>query len=378
MPGKPELSFLVIARHFPPSVSGGARRPLMWVRGLQANGARTFVVAPELPDGIEGTAVHHPHVDPSTRPPTAPGLKDHLRDWLLWPDPDIRWVRKAVRAARQTCPFVPDWIFTTSPPESVHTAGHALKRAWPTARWVADARDQWMLRPFRAERRQLIRRTLEPLLARHILRDCDAVLSVNAAISDELATYAPRAARCVVPHFTENTEAPYPFDGTTINLVHTGSFKLSDPDVSVDHLIEPFEQAAALNPALRLHLAGRLRDDEMARIQSSPAHDRMVLHGTVSLAESMQLQAGADALMVAAAEASDAPPGKLTEYRAAGRPILPVGPGSWRRHIDGSSADEDVSRLATVTKAGAGIDAVMPTPPAEAVANALEFLANCP
>ncbi|WP_323761794.1 hypothetical protein [Maricaulis sp.] len=348
----------------------------MWVRGLQANGARTFVVAPELPDDIDGIAVHHPNVDPSTRPPARPGLKDHLRDLLLWPDPDIRWARKAMEAARRACPFVPDWIFTTSPPESVHAVGHALKRTWPSARWVVDARDQWMLRPFRAERRQLLRRTLEPVLARHILRKCDAVLAVNEAIAGELASYAPQAAQCVVPHFTENTETPHPFDEATINLVHTGSFKLSDPDVSIDQLMAPFEQATEINPKLRLHLVGRLRDDEVARIHSSPARSRVILHGTVPLDESMQLQAGADALMVAAAKASDAPPGKLTEYRAAGRPILPVGPGSWRRHVDDSTEDQDVRRIGAVTKAVGDTDMTKPATPTEAVAKALQFLAT--
>lgn len=355
MPSNRDLSILIIARHFPPSVSGGARRPFMWVKGLNDAGVRTFVIAPELPEGVDGSVVQHPNPDPSTRRPGRTTLRDRLRTLLLWPDPDIRWTRRAIRRAREACPFQPDWIFTTSPPESVHVAGRALKRVWPHAKWALDARDHWMVRPFRSERRDFLRKLFEPRLARHILDDCDLLLTVNQRMQDEFHTYCPNAVSLVVPHFAENSEPPHRFDSSSINLVHTGSFALSDPDTKISDLLIAFELAVTMNSHLKLHLLGRLRDDEIARVDASTARDAITLHGVVPLAQSLSFQAGADALLVVAAPQAPVPPGKLAEYVAAGRPIIPVGTGPWRVGFDsaGSGSQTDAERLAAVSRAEA-------------------------
>lgn len=347
------MKILLLTRHFPPAVSGGARRPYNWAKGLMAQGHEVFVIAPDIPDGIAGEAVHHLFRDPPTGVPGGKTLRDHARDLLLWPDPDIRWTRRAISAAKSACPFMPDWILTTSPPESVHAAGAALLDHWPKAKWAIDARDHWLVRPFRAQRRNPLRAAVEKRQARKMLSRARAIFAVNDLIRDEYAAYAPQARCESLPHFVERPAPPYHFDRPGIHLVHTGSFKLSDPDVSIEPLLRAFEAALEINPDLVLHLAGRLRDDEQAAIQASPAADRIDVMGLVALETALALQSGADALIVVAAAEAPVPPGKLAEYRATGKPVIPVGEGAWREKVD-SLPGSDAERLAAAATPDSG------------------------
>ena len=341
------MKILLLARHFPPAVSGGARRPYLWAKGLMANGADVFVIAPDIPGDIAGHAVPHPFRDPPTGLPGRRTLRDHARDLLLWPDPDIRWTKRAIAGAKTACPFDPDWILTTSPPESIHSAGKALMAHWPDAKWAIDARDHWLVRPFRKQRLNPLRKQIEQAFARRMLSPARAIFAVNDLIRDEFAAYAPNAHAESLPHFVARPPEPYKFDGSGPHLVHTGSFKMSDPDVSIRPLLSAFEAVAVRKPDLRLHLAGRLRDDEQAAVEASPVRDQIVTHGIVPLETAVAMQAGADALIVCAAPEAPVPPGKLNEYRATGVPIIPVGPGAWRAQVD-DDPRSDTERLDAV------------------------------
>ncbi|WP_412545494.1 glycosyltransferase family 4 protein [Maricaulis sp. MIT060901] len=369
------LKVLVLARHFPPAISGGARRPYMWVKGFQSVGADVFVVAPELPDDVVGIAVEHPNPDPTTVLPRTKGLRDIAREWLLWPDPDVRWVQRAWRLAIETCPFQPDLIFTTSPPESIHVSGAPLKAHWPSAKWAIDARDHWLIRAFRPERRKPVRRMLETRIAPRILREVDAVFAVNEAISEEYRGFQPNALHAVVPHFLHAVKQVHAFPDETIDIVHTGSFILSDPDVRIDPLLDIFADIARETPQLVLNLVGRLRDDETARVEGFGLGDQVRIHGTVPLEQSLAMQRGADALAVIAAPNSAVPPGKMAEYRSSGRPVIPFGSGAWLGKIDDDTRTAG-ERLRALTRGEtlAVHDQIAPATPEEIAGRALQTL----
>ena len=181
-----------------------------------------------------------------------------------------------------------------------------------------------------------------------MLSPARAIFAVNDLIRDEFAGYAPKAHAESLPHFVARPPEPYKFEGPGPHLVHTGSFKMSDPDVSIAPLLAAFEAVAGQRPDMRLHFAGRLRDDEQAAVAASTARDQIVTHGIVPLETALAMQAGADALIVCAAPEAPVPPGKLNEYRATGAPIIPVGPGEWRKQVD-NDLRSDHERLNAVT-----------------------------
>ena len=324
------MRILLITRHYPPAISGGAKRPFLLAHAMRQQGVEISVVAPSLPDGEPGVAVAHANRDPSTAstPPRFSPM-NVARELLLWPDPDIRWCLRAGRAALANAPWKPDWVWTTSPPESVHAAGAMVKRH-TGARWIADFRDHWLERPHRRERLALHRRIGEGTIARGWLAAADLVTCVDSSIAAELKRLGARNPR-VAPHFAP-TSAPEPvtLPANDINVVHTGSIALSDPLARIGNLIEPFEQALTRNPALHLHLVGRLTEAEVAAVRASPAQARITLHGVQPLARSLGLQHAADALVLVGSSKTHVPPSKITEYLATDAPIIVCGDGAWR------------------------------------------------
>lgn len=145
---------MLIARHFPPEVSGGARRPYLLSKGLMELGYDLTVVTPfEALPGLNMLTVAHPVLDKmgsldmmaqangKVRSPDS-SLRDFLRTWLLFPDPEIRW---SLRVLQQlwSLKVKPDCLITTSPPESLHITGMLLSRRWGVP-WVAEFRDTWI------------------------------------------------------------------------------------------------------------------------------------------------------------------------------------------------------------------------------------------
>ncbi len=344
-------SIVVFSRHFPPHVSGGARRPYYLVKALQSLGCRVFVVAPALPGDIEGIAVPHVQPDPALSAPGRRSLRDVLRDWVLWPDPDIRWTKRAVQAAHDALPFIPDWVMTTSPPESIHYAGAQLKKKYK-CRWYADVRDHWLVQPFRKQRENGFRRLIEGKIARTMLRGCDLVSTVNAPIADEMRGYTRgRGQVFVLPHFAIDASVEtLSLPDDQLNLVYTGSFSLSDPACKITDTLDVFAAALAKNPALHFHMAGRLSEVETARIHASPCQNNITVHGVVSLEESHALQRAADALILSGSPHAATPPGKAAEYAARGKPIIAISEAVWAADFNGGqSAVERLAQLGADT-----------------------------
>ncbi len=332
---KPNI--VLFARHFPPHVSGGARRPYYLTRALRALGCRVYVIAPALSEDMEGLVIPHVRPDPVIGAPGRSGIKDMLRDWLFWPDPDIRWTRRAVDAALAKLPFKPDWVITTSPPESIHYAGVRLKQAFGCY-WYADARDHWLVRPFRKQRNHWLRNRIERLIAVHMLGKADLVSAVNEAIACEMHNYVAEKNKVfVLPHFSiEDHSQKQVFEPDKLNLVYTGSFSLSDPDCRIEDTLEVFETAAEANQALHLHIAGRLSMNEEAQVRASSCASQITLHGVVALQTSFAMQRAAHALILAASAYPQTPPGKAAEYESTGKPIIAITEAQWASHYNGS------------------------------------------
>lgn len=322
------MRILIIARHFPPAISGGARRPYLWAKNLLALGADVFVVAPDKMNNVPGIAEPHPNRDPAhNRASPRRTLRDVARTWLRWPDPDIAWARRAATAAETALPWAPDWVLTTSPPESLHFAGRRLARKLG-ARWAADFRDPWLLNGLSPDRRGA-RAAIEHVLARAIVPKADLVIAVNTWIANELVLLGARKPPLIIGHFAERSVPPSALDPRFINIAYTGSFTLSHPKQDIHAVLAPFEAAFGHNPRLRLHMMGRLTAAEVAAIEASPARGAILVYGPRPYPEALALQSGADALLITAPPDFEGVPGKLAEYRAAGPPIIACGEGAW-------------------------------------------------
>jgi len=333
---------LIVTRHYPPEISGGARRPFLIARGLRGRGYRVAVAAPFAPDG-EPDWIRTPHpaaergrsLALEASGPSEPAWKPWLRRMVRWPDNEIGWAGNAVRAVMSSG-LRPDWVLTTSPPESAHAAGERLKRALGV-RWALEMRDSWIEEPLRPELlEQGLRQKVERSIAARWLVAADARIAVSAALAAEMERLARGTASSpsVIGHFAEPPPGPFKFEAPGPHLLHSGSFSLSHEGRRFADLLGAFAKLRSSVPSARLHLAGRLTAMERAELALSPLAEAITLHGEVPYAASRALQAGADGLIVFQ-QGIDALPGKLGEYLECTAPILTVGEGAWKARLSG-------------------------------------------
>lgn len=333
---------LIVTRHYPPEISGGARRPFLLAQGLRERGYRVAVASPFAPDG-EPDWIRTPHPAAERSQAAArdgearrePGWKSWARRMVRWPDNEIGWAGQAVRAVMSSG-LRPDWVLTTSPPESAHAAGERLKRALG-ARWLVEMRDSWIDEPLRPELiRSSLRRKLERDLARRWGAGADARVAVSDGLAEEMRRLSPAAMSPleVIGHFADAPPPPKAFAGPGPHLLHSGSFSLSHSGRRLTDLISAFATLRERLPTVKLHLAGRLTAMERTELALSSSSGAVVLHGEVPYTESRAMQAGADGLIVFQ-QGIDALPGKLGEYLECTAPILTVGEGSWKARITG-------------------------------------------
>ncbi|MEM7662707.1 MAG: glycosyltransferase [Pseudomonadota bacterium] len=369
------MNILIFARHFPPFVSGGARRPYLLANGLENLGHNVCVIAPALPEDITGVSVIHPapvaeasasaEQDGPPRPGTTTALKNWIRANLFLPDPDIRWAMRAAKAAKQLTDFVPDWVVSTSPPESVHIAALSTARRY-RCRWAADFRDHWLIYPLIREREAMARRVIERRIAKSLLSRADLLFSPEQSMLEEVASYAPKTPTLHLPQAAFVSSPTHPrSDGPNrpITIVHTGSFSLSHSKRSIDPALSLITEARRRDARFQLVLIGRLTAEEAAKAR---AVDGVELLGEVELEEAWQAQTSADILLNVAAPDAKTPPGKLAEYKAAQRPIVFIGGDQRYRTKHGGDTPPIEQLMQAVATPNKSKSAKFPSPEATA------------
>ena len=364
------MRILLVARHYPPAISGGARRPAMLAQALRQLSHDVFVIAPRLLQGENGLAVSHPaesrDQDGVARKTGAPdpAWRRAQRLLTLWPDPERWWadrvIEKADDAVRR---FGPDLVITTSPPESIHHAGYHWAQTLDCL-WMADFRDSWLADPMMPERRLAFRRIGERWLFRRWLGRVDLATAPSAFIENELEALRPSLRTFRFKQVSETPRARTTHDmpgwddlpDGTIRLLHSGSFTQSDPKRQLAPVLDRLQSEAP--PQARLCIAGWLSESERAEVE---AHTQAVWLGLVPRRDVLGLQLEADALLLIAADGATAVPGKLSEYRAAGRPIVALGDGPWHNALE-TDWTVQLDQLDTLEKGSAPKGLALPDP----------------
>lgn len=333
---------LILTRHYPPEISGGARRPFLLAGGLRARGYRVAVASPFAPEG-EPDWIRTPHpaaergraLASGDEDQREPGWKTWARRMMRWPDNEIGWADHAVHAVMASG-LRPDWVLTTSPPESAHSAGERLGRAL-RARWLLEMRDSWIEEPLRPELAHGgLREKLERGMAQRWLAAASARIAVSDALAAEMQRLAPEATSplSVIGHFADPPPAPFSFEGPGPHFLHAGSFTLSHGGRRLEVLLAAFGVVRGELCGARLHLAGRLTALERAELALSPLAEAVMVHGEVPYTAARAMQAGADGLILFQ-QGIYALPGKLGEYLEGTAPILTVGEGTWKARLTG-------------------------------------------
>jgi glycosyltransferase involved in cell wall biosynthesis len=370
------VKVLLVTMYFPPGGGGGVQRPLKFATHLPAHGIETHVLAPHDPKWI--------HSDPELAPPTqawvhrarylgprSRRLADELHgrrgldrlsrqarslsSRVLVPDENVGWNLTAIPAAvRIVRAHDIDVVLTTSPPNSVHLIGAAVKRM-TGARWVADLRDSIASHPHRRVERATVRakEKVSASVARLVARQADVIVAASDAIADEARALDPKGGVATILNgadFDDFAGLDYR-RSDRFRITHTGSFfGKRDP--------RPFLRALAESGLedVTARFVGDFRVADREWAESIGLGPRLELHPYVPRREALALQRDSEALLLLIPEAGGRGKGvlsgKVFEYVAAERPILaavpPDGAAAELVHATGAgvvAAPDDVPAL---------------------------------
>lgn len=359
------MKILLISFYFPPAGGGGVQRPLKLASHLPQFGIGVHVLAPidskwihrdenlNVPDDAIVHRVRY--VGPRGRLPAEElyglrGAKRLVRRAALMPrrfilpDENAFWVLPATReAARIVRREHIDVIVTTSPPNSIHLIGAAVKQR-TGVRWVADLRDSIISKPDRHLERISVRakERTQQWVAALVAARADGVVGTTESITEELRRFNEDLRTAVVPNgvdYEDFVGLEYS-SGERFRITHTGSFfGKRDP--------RPFLQAlAACDTSVVARFVGDFRRSDAAWAQQLGLGERLELHHFLPRRQTLDLQRNSESLLLLLPEigprGKDVPSGKVFEYLAAERPILAIVPP------DGAAAE-------LVRKSAAGI-----------------------
>lgn len=343
------MKVLLVSFYFPPAGGGGVQRPLKLAQYLPALGIETHVLAPDDPRWV--------HRDESARLPTQawvhrarylgprgrrPAEELHGQQGLarivtgarllgrraLVPDENVPWNLTAIPAAiRIARAHGIDAVITTSPPNSIHLVGAAVKRATGAA-WLADLRDSPSAHPHRRAESAAVRakERVDGALARLVARQADAISCVSEAIAEEMRAFGPRGRVVTIANgadFDDFAGLEYT-PAERLRITHTGSFfGKRDP--------RPFLQALCDAPVDAVaRFVGDFRSSDREWAEHLGLGERLELIPYAPRSASLALQRDSEALLLLIPEADGRGrgvlSGKVFEYLAAGRPILAAVP----------------------------------------------------
>jgi glycosyltransferase involved in cell wall biosynthesis len=257
-----------------------------------------------------------------------------------------------------------DCVLTSSPPQSAHLIGRALKRRGLP--WIAELRDGWTFDPPRPAFPTGAQRRLDERLERSALGSADAVIGISAPLAEDAARRFGVRAEVITNAFDpEEAVDEGAADGLLRpgrhSLVHTGRMAVSGR--SPTPLLEAVGRLdAELAARLDVVFAGPLTQDERELIESSEA--RWV--GSLGREQTLALQRRADTLLVLARGASgpSVATGKLFEYLGAGRPILVLGEATAAAEIVRFSGAGLVASATDPAEIAAALERLVTDPPA--------------
>jgi glycosyltransferase involved in cell wall biosynthesis len=350
-------SILLVAYFYPPCPDTGAHRAAAMAKYLRRLGHHVTVLTTSAYGSVAGEEDvvrtrdlqllrarigGHDRVQGMFESDTYSG-RPHPLSKLFVPEPLVAaWAPFAVRAAKRLAARESfDCVITTSPPESAHKVGRALrKRGIP---WVADIRDAWNFEPLRPPFPTGIQRRLDERQEAGWLGLADVITVVSRPARDDLANRLTLESMLVPNAWDPDLEAEAAtgdggeagaeglLDPARSSLVYTGRFGSygRDPAGLVEALRGLARDEPSVAERLELVIAGPVTEDERTLLESDVSPARIVLLGSLPRERAVALQRAADGLLLLASDRrSQLANLKLFEYLAAGRPIVALADGT--------------------------------------------------
>ena len=247
------------------------------------------------------------------------------------PDARVSWNKKALPEIQKTIKEEGiDLFITTGPPHSTHLLGLAVRKSFPSIKWIADFRDPWR----EVYYNNLFKRSKksdekDALFEKEVIEKSDIILTVGPSMAELLSSKTSNPSK--VKYILNGFEASK-IDGLT---------RQKHPDFTITHvgvwtLQQPFQEVAdALQQVLKDHsdwkinfrLVGNIHEDIFQALQEVKGLT-VELVGKVDHQTALQEMMNADVLLNCLANMEQSKlliSGKLMEYLATGNNTIIIG-----------------------------------------------------
>jgi len=247
------------------------------------------------------------------------------------PDARVSWNKKALPEIQKIIKEEGiDLFITTGPPHSTHLLGLAVRKSFPSIKWIADFRDPWR----EVYYNNLFKRSKksdekDALFEKEVIEKSDIILTVGPSMAELLSSKTSNPSK--VKYILNGFEASK-IDGLT---------RQKHPDFTITHvgvwtLQQPFQEVAdALQQVLKDHsdwkinfrLVGNIHEDIFQALQEVKGLT-VELVGKVDHQTALQEMMNADVLLNCLANMKQSKlliSGKLMEYLATGNNTIIIG-----------------------------------------------------
>lgn len=247
------------------------------------------------------------------------------------PDARVSWNKKALPEIQKIIKEEGiDLFITTGPPHSTHLLGLAVRKSFPSIKWIADFRDPWR----EVYYNNLFKRSKksdekDALFEKEVIEKSDIILTVGPSMAELLSSKTSNPSK--VKYILNGFEASK-IDGLT---------RQKHPDFTITHvgvwtLQQPFQEVAdALQQVLKDHsdwkinfrLVGNIHEDIFQALQEVKGLT-VELVGKVDHQTALQEMMNADVLLNCLANMEQSKlliSGKLMEYLATGNNTIIIG-----------------------------------------------------
>ena len=258
-------------------------------------------------------------------------IASKVRANYLIPDARVSWNKKALPEIQKIIKEEGiDLFITTGPPHSTHLLGLAVRKSFPSIKWIADFRDPWR----EVYYNNLFKRSKksdekDALFEKEVIEKSDIILTVGPSMAELLSSKTSNPSK--VKYILNGFEASK-IDGLT---------RQKHPDFTITHvgvwtLQQPFQEVAdALQQVLKDHsdwkinfrLVGNIHEDIFQALQEVKGLT-VELVGKVDHQTALQEMMNADVLLNCLANMEQSKlliSGKLMEYLATGNNTIIIG-----------------------------------------------------
>lgn len=258
-------------------------------------------------------------------------FSEYIRANFFIPDARKGWVKYAVTEAEKIISKEKiDAIITTGPPHSTHLIGLQLKKKFDL-QWMADFRDPWtnnLMNEFLPRTSNTIKKDLA--LETDVLNHADAVSVISEGMKDEFIERAKRVS-VIYNGFDDadfnvapKASAPY------FSLRHVGNLIVSMNVPALWQAIsELLQEQANFKEKFRLEIIGGIHPSIQESFKQANIQSNITYIGHVPHNVAIAYMKGASCLLFLISDVAKSEllmSGKIFEYIAAKRSILPIGP----------------------------------------------------